>query len=227
MPKLVGTIGSRPEKYAYRDIKLERDGYLKVYSYEVQGFPHRQEMMDRGDAVVVLPIDEIRRVLYLIRQPRFLKPLVELEDGRAFVASGGPGLHPYTTLDIPSEMAELYECPAGMIDEDESPEEAAVRELREETGLVVAPDQLKKIGVHHPSIGASTERLTLFIAELRDPIQRVEPRGDGSEQISIWEVTYREAFDLLDAGEIEGLSAAALLGRIKIRDLERRLDHRC
>ena len=36
----------------------------------------------------------------------------------------------------------LYELPAGLIDEGETPEEAAIREMREETGLVfhVAPD---------------------------------------------------------------------------------------
>ncbi len=41
-----------------------------------------------------------------------------------------------------------YNLPKGMIDEGETPLEAAIRECREETGLVFTPDQLEIIGTY-------------------------------------------------------------------------------
>ena len=55
------------------------------------------------------------------------------------------------------------ELPGGMIDEGETPKEAAIRELQEETGFVV--DEIMDAGVCCPSSGSTNERIYLFIAK--------------------------------------------------------------
>lgn len=57
-----------------------------------------------------------------------------------------------------------YEFPGGMIDSNESPEEAARREIAEEIGYQCT--QLTYLGYMYPSFGSTTEKIHLFAAQL-------------------------------------------------------------
>jgi ADP-ribose pyrophosphatase len=59
--------------------------------------------------------------------------------------------------------AEFIELPAGKIDPGENPADTARRELAEETGYVAA--RWRRLGVMHPLIGYSNERIEIFMAE--------------------------------------------------------------
>ncbi|MGN0150283.1 MAG: NUDIX hydrolase, partial [Clostridia bacterium] len=52
------------------------------------------------------------------------------------------------------------EFAAGIIDEAETSVEAAVREVKEETGFIV--DEIKSLGEFYPSFGATDEVIHLF-----------------------------------------------------------------
>lgn len=56
-----------------------------------------------------------------------------------------------------------WELPGGFIDPGETPEEAAVRELEEETGYSVL--KLHSLGAFYPSFGSTNEKIHLFAAE--------------------------------------------------------------
>lgn len=58
-----------------------------------------------------------------------------------------------------------WEIPRGFIDAGESPDEAAIRELREETGLFVNPFHLHSVGIIAPDAGLVRGLVALFVAD--------------------------------------------------------------
>jgi ADP-ribose pyrophosphatase len=189
-----------------------------VYSYDVDG--KRMDLMDRGHGVVVLPVDWKRREVYMVEQPRPVKAFVAHGDAVALLERArhrkGDG-----HADVPASALAVLEMPAGMIDPGETPAQAASRELAEETGIVVAPESLRKIAEYFPSVGGTTERMTAFFAELPDPVVITATDGDGHERIDLWRMSFDEAWELMRNGRIETASSMVLLRELKLVDLER------
>jgi ADP-ribose pyrophosphatase len=103
------------------------------------------------------------------------------------------------------------EVVAGLVDGDEAPQVVAVRETREETGLVLA-GELIPIQRYLPSCGASDESVHLFCARI-DASAAGGVHGSAAEGEDIRTVvkTVAEIEALIDAGAIEnGHSLVAL-----------------
>jgi ADP-ribose pyrophosphatase len=101
----------------------------------------------------------------------------------------------------------LLELPAGTIDEGESPDACAVRELREETGF--QPRTLDSLGGFFLSPGYSTEYIHLYLAT--DLEEAPLDTGD-EEDLRALRIPFAEALRRVDAGEIcDAKSIAALL----------------
>lgn len=83
--------------------------------------------------------------------------------------------------------------PAGYVEVGESPVEAALRELEEETGYTT--DKAYLVDGYYPSEGASGEYVYLVLA--LDCIKSCEQRLDDSEYISFIEVDYDDVFHLM------------------------------
>ncbi len=64
----------------------------------------------------------------------------------------------------PPARSQVYEFPAGLIDRGETPEGAAERELREETGLV--PSSLRVYPAAYTTPGMSNESVYMVLAEI-------------------------------------------------------------
>ena len=117
-----------------------RDGYAKVTVLTLvddQGREHQREVISFGHAACVLPYDPARKVAMVVRVPRAPLLLAGIE-------------------------TRLIEAPAGMIDGGESPEAAARREAREETGLRLG--DLDPVGACWSSPGVVAELSHLFLA---------------------------------------------------------------
>lgn len=74
----------------------------------------------------------------------------------------------------------LWELPAGLVDDGESPRAAAAREIAEELGFDVAESAVLDLGpASHPAPAMIGELHYFFHVEV-DPKTRTEPAGDGS-----------------------------------------------
>ncbi len=112
---------------------------------------------------------------------------------------------------------DLLEIPAGGIDAGETPEEATIREMREETGYL--PRRIERLCGFYSSPGYSNEFLHLFLVNDLVPSPLT---ADDSEGIKLVRVAPAEISGLLRSGRIlDGKSIAALLiyqGMVKSKE---------
>lgn len=247
MARLIGHIGSPHGPYRFSDVRCERKGFLSIYTYRVDSMSYRIEVMERGHAVVVLPVDFSKGTIILIRQPRFnvgfvVSPVLRamqlhaarmtgfrgtlhrLRSSLASALSFGRNATPATGqpsyADVPADTVLVHEMPAGMIDEGETDDEAVLRELHEETGIRIGASRIAKVATYYPSIGGMTERLTAYIADVSGHVPDLSKAGDGEESIDVWEFTFEEAFKMLRDGELESASSNILFRELRLRLLE-------
>jgi len=160
--------------------------------------PLRRELFKIDDAVCVLPYDPERDAVVLIEQFR----VGALDHPR------GPW---------------LLECVAGLMDEGETAEGTARREIVEETGL--RPRRIEKIGTYAATPGAVTEHVTCFVAQV-DAREAGGVHGLASEHedIKTHLVDAGEAFGWIDEGRITAVNALVPLRWLQVHrhDLRRR-----
>ncbi len=70
-----------------------------------------------------------------------------------------------------SDGSQTYEHPAGMVDTDDDPTDTAAREVGEEIGLSITPDELTKLNprLWYPSTGTSDEAMHYYFVEKTMP----------------------------------------------------------
>ena len=132
-----------------------------------------------GDAVTVLPYDPITDSVQMVRQFRY----------GAFVRADPD---PWTLEPV-----------AGRIDAGETPEQAARREVHEETGLTV--NQLHKVSAYYPSPAAYSEFLFTFVAtaDLSGVDGRVAGLDGEAEDIMSHVVPLDKALWMIESGAVD------------------------
>ena len=101
----------------------------------------------------------------------------------------------------------LDELPAGGIDEGEGPQEAAERELREETGHEAS--SIYPIGEFYTTPGLTDERMHAFVAT---GLRQVGQQLEDDESLTVITRTMADVEGMIDRGELEdGKSLLAIL----------------
>ena len=100
----------------------------------------------------------------------------------------------------------LLEAPAGIIEEDETPETGAQRELQEEIGFRARA--LRYLGGFWSTPGFCDERMHVFLATDLEP-SRLEP--DADENIAVERFSVSEIQQMIQNGEIEDAKTVAAL----------------
>ena len=134
-----------------------------------------------GSAVIVLPVTKDNEIVLTIEPRVFTKRTV------------GIGL------------------PAGYIEKGEEPLNAAIRELKEETGLI--GKEVISMGGFYQDMGISSAYNRLFL--IKDCIETFETNPDPGEFVKYIKCRYSEALELIELGYIEGCNAIITLERAK------------
>ncbi|MBM3508410.1 MAG: NUDIX hydrolase [Alphaproteobacteria bacterium] len=100
----------------------------------------------------------------LVSEPQRGEPyfLLEVPDYVAVVARTGDARIVFVQQHRPAVGCDTIELPSGLVDSDERPEDAARRELLEETGMVA--DRLELIGTLAPDVGRLVNRMWCYFA---------------------------------------------------------------
>jgi len=95
----------------------------------------------------------------------------------------------------------IYEIPAGKLElgEEDTLEDAALRELEEETGY--SSDKLTLLADFYSAIGFCNERIRLYLGDHLVKVENPRPM-DEDEVIELHEVSLEEALNLVATGEI-------------------------
>lgn len=143
-----------------------------------------REVFERGQAVVILPYDPVTDEVVLVEQLR------------------APAI-------ATSKSIWLFELVAGMIEQGETKEEVARRELQEEAGLDAS--QLTYINSYLVSPGGTTERFYLYLG-IVDATKAGGIHGLDceDEDIRVHVVSREKAYDLVNSGRID--NASTVLG---------------
>jgi nudix-type nucleoside diphosphatase (YffH/AdpP family) len=159
----------------------QRDGTIRRQTREV---------FERGDSVAVLILNLDTESVVLVNQFKIPSLIGRRRDD------------PNTT------DGWITEATAGMIDKDETPEQAIVREAKEETGYQIKSPKL--ISKFFSSPGGTSERIFLYFAEVRES-DRVG-KGGGlereQEDITVVNMPATELFNRLDKGLIDDAKLA-------------------
>ena len=108
----------------------------------------------------------------------------------------------------------ILEVPAGKLDGDEDPADAALRELSEETGYTAG--KLEKLTEFYPSVGYTTEVLHIYLAtDLKPGVCH----PDENEVLEVMEMDLEEVYRMVMDGKIhDGKTiAAVMMARDKLR----------
>lgn len=171
-------------------------GFFRILRYRLQhrlfdgswGPPLQRELFVRGDSVGVLLFDPLRDVVALARQFRI------------------------GCLDNPAG-AWVWEVVAGMVKPGESMTGVAVREVEEETGILISETALLPISRYYSSPGGSDERLQLYCAlcDLPHSVEGTYGLAEEGEDIQVRRFATASAFNAMLAGEINNAATIIAL----------------
>lgn len=175
-------------------IKVLYNGFFKINLYQFehalfaggQSATIRREILERGDAVAVLPYDPVTDCILLIEQIRI----------GAIKSKQSPW---------------LLECIAGMTDGGTNYEDVVRREAFEEAGLVLS--ELEFMLSYLSSPGGTTERLHLYLAktdlsQLQSGVYGLATEG---EDIKTHILSFDDAMARLATGEIDNAASVISL----------------
>ena len=172
------------------ELSVKFNGFFKIHEYRLshklfnggESAVISREIFERGDAVVVIPYDPVRDTLVFNEQFR-------------------PG-----ALRTQSQPW-LLEFVAGMFDINETPEQVAIREAKEEANLDIDITDLEPVMSYLSSPGGTSEEIHLYVANVNsEGVEGIFGLDEEAEDIRISAYSRCDALRLLEQGKINNAS---------------------
>ena len=168
-----------------------------VFDYKMpngQWVEQARESYDRGNGAAVLLYNKKKQTVVLISQFRM------------------------PTYMNGNESGLMIEVTAGLLDGDD-PQTCVIKEAEEESGFRVK--KVEKVFEAYMSPGAVTEILYFYIAEYDDSDKVSEGGGVAAEQedITVLELDFKKAMDMISTGEIKDAKTIMLLQYLKLNEI--------
>lgn len=153
----------------------------------------KREVYDRGNGAAILLYNSQQKTVILTRQFRLPTYLNGNKSGM------------------------MIEVCAGLLDQDH-PEQCIIRETEEETGYRIT--KVDKVMETYMSPGAVTEILYLFVGEYNESMKVSDGGGveHEEENIDVMEMSYDQAYAMIESGEIKDAKTIMLLQYAKIKN---------
>lgn len=122
---------------------------------------------------------------------------------------------------VHEDSALSLECPAGLIDEGETAEQAIVREVNEETGISISEDMLSKVSNNtYFSCGMLSQKITVFTCQCDlSQVKDGEVYGEDHDEYIITRlVPYSTMIKRLKNHEIKHITQVAALQHAVLKD---------
>jgi len=179
-------VSIESKKYILEDVFKVEEAYLRYEKYNGEmSSTVRRISLERGDSVAVIILNKKTNKIIMISQFRY--PSYKSDHGW------------------------IIEAIAGIVDSNETPEEAARREVQEETGLSITT--LEHITTFYPSPGGSSERIFLYYSEVTYEQGSYDATGGlpcEGEDIKSHEISLEDALMKIKSGEI--MDAKTIIG---------------
>lgn len=194
-------------KNSMADVKIKKEKVLSDEHYTLKRIDfdiqkkngeweeQKREVFDHGNAVTVLLYNTEKKTVLMTRQFRIATYVNGNKDGM------------------------LLEIPAGLIDGNEPPEEAILREIKEETGYEIP--EVRKVYEAYSSAGSLTELIYYYVAPYTDE-QKVSKGGgleEEGEEVKVIEMHFDEAVQKMESGAIQDAKTILLLQYALLKNL--------
>ena len=153
---------------------------------------YRTERLYEGN-IINLRLDEVDAR----KGGRRLFEVVEHRGGVVVIASPQPQTIVLVRQHRHAVGSDLWEVPAGVLEQGEDPAHAALRELREETGYRAA--RVRYLWSAHSTPGFCTELLRFFVAT---ELTAGESDPDDNEEFEVRTFTVAEAWQMVERDEL-------------------------
>lgn len=179
-------VSVEKKRYILEDVFKVEEAHLRHETFSGRmSDTVRRISLERGDSVAVIIYNLTTEKIILVNQFRY----PSYKNGHGW----------------------LIEAIAGIVDTDESPEESARREVREEIGLTIS--RLEHISTFYPSPGGSSERIHLYYSEVAGEDAKYKRTGgliSEGEDIKAEELSLEEVLMKIKSGEI--MDAKTIIG---------------
>ncbi len=178
--KIINKTNIHDGFFKMNELTLSYRKYDGTWSKEI-----KRELFGGAEVAAVLPFDPIKKEIVLIQQ---FRPGTISKEGSNY----------------------LNEVVAGIVDEGESPQNAAIRECYEETGCKIK--KIQPIQGYFPAPGSSESYYHLFVGEVNSPTKTII-RGleNENEDILVKSYSFDNIKKKLNNGEIiNGITLVAL-----------------